>query len=83
MKTICLLTFALVFAANAALSPANYTFEEGGPQSDGLASLIVKPKRHVVHVARDRRTEPFELPVVILLRYVGEEIVVTRLQRFV
>jgi hypothetical protein len=29
----------------AALSPANYTFEDGGPQSDGLASLIVKPKR--------------------------------------
>ena len=29
----------------AALSLANYTFEDGGRQSDGLASLIVKPKR--------------------------------------
>ena len=29
----------------AAVTPANYTFEDGGRQSDGLLSLIVKPRR--------------------------------------
>jgi hypothetical protein len=29
----------------AAVTPANYQFEDGGSQSDGLASLTVKPRR--------------------------------------
>jgi hypothetical protein len=29
----------------AALTPANYTFEEGGAQPDGLLSFVVKPRR--------------------------------------
>lgn len=32
----------------AALTPANYEFEDAGEQSDGLASLIVKPRRRDV-----------------------------------
>jgi len=29
----------------ASLTPANYTFEDGGAQSDGLAALNIKPRR--------------------------------------